>query len=774
MDPRTAVEPNPELFLAPPEETAPAEAAIHSVRSAEAAPPANGAATADGATDALFLPYSDDYAFSLTAEQLASVGRPAKTDGGTALLRFSVRAALRAVVGSDDIEGDDDDGHAEEQTLDPERPLEAVSVGEPKANARTVVTEDFKWAPLLAHMELRRIQRLRTGYAVAPDQNTTLFLLLVVIAMLFTLFTLADRFAVLNISQAFSFEIWAWVIMGFVLFPGVLILRFTVPPYVRLSWLWLSCGFIAGLIAWLDASRKLVDLVYPPGPCQDIGGGTVSDQCEAAAEALLDKVLTVIIVMCSLGGALALATIIISLLRNRIYGFFIGRHSNDPAFLTRFFSVRPAPDRKAVFACTFVRPFPLSFKQKRQTFVYTGGVDSAGFASGYGRVNDTGGEVLEGFFEKGLPSAPYVSQERARFSAFDARRVGTCGATGPGDKWSRSGTVRDPAGLFWGVAAVEVSAAGRFFRNLPARKLVLRPCVAPGDFGTHLRATVLPSLRAGIPDSVHGRGGDPGEAIIYVHGLKQSLASACCKLVQLLALTSLPGTKYSLWCFDWPAGSVFTFSKTRMESASEQTELEFGRFLDGLAAAGYRRFHIIGHSMGCRVSTNLARNDGQGLARLFRPCRGVPGAAKDAGKAELASLILINPEILLEDFIANRFPALHRFCPSITVYADKSDRALKIAELIGGEPTLGRNPDLVMDRDAEGRPRYLDVDIVDNTHLVANINSIRHSYFSLNSMLVDDIKSIVEERLLRARDRRTLRSKGGNVFGFLVAPSFAS
>jgi hypothetical protein len=47
---------------------------------------------------------------------------------------------------------------------------------------------------------------------------------------------------------------------------------------------------------------------------------------------------------------------------------------------------------------------------------------------------------------------------------------------------------------------------------------------------------------------------------------------------------------------------------------------------------------------------------------------------------------------------------------------------------------------MVLTRDSQGKARFLDTDIIDNTSLEQNINAIRHSYFALNTMLINDIR----------------------------------
>jgi len=338
------------------------------------------------------------------------------------------------------------------------------------------------------------------------------------------------------------------------------------------------------------------------------------------------------------------------------------------------------------------------------------------------------------------------------------------------DGFRSSGTWRDPAGMSFSVAVAECSVAGRFFRNMPVASVVVKRTI-PSNPLEHMENVILPALCMGVPGSPADL--QRREAIVFVHGLKQTLESSVMKLAQLISLASLSSDTCSLWCFDWPEGTPFSFSRTREESGNEQMEAELVRFLRVLIDSGCQRVHIIGYSMGCRVVTNLGRNRGQGFSSLFRKVD-EPVGGDQASKAELATVILFNPEVLLDDLILNRFAGTRKYCSAVTIYADRSDNALLLAELIGQEPTLGRNPHMVLTRDSKGRARYLDIDIIDNTSLEQNINAIRHSYFALNTMLVNDLRDQIHLGLGRAKDRSRLRRRVGNVWGFLVAPSAAT
>lgn len=64
---------------------------------------------------------------------------------------------------------------------------------------------------------------------------------------------------------------------------------------------------------------------------------------------------------------------------------------------------------------------------------------------------------------------------------------------------------------------------------------------------------------------------------------------------------------------------------------------------------------------------------------------------------------------------------------------------------------------------------YLDMDVIDTSFVDVN-TGLRHSYYRLNSNIIDDIREIVLHKR-RARARPGLMKQKGNVFIFLAAPS---
>ena len=104
-------------------------------------------------------------------------------------------------------------------------------------------------------------------------------------------------------------------------------------------------------------------------------------------------------------------------------------------------------------------------------FGYSGGLDADGRPHGWGTWHDSAahGEKLVGFWRHGAPIAPFHAPEYVSGWTFKAVRIAYChNRMEPGlDEYWWSAR-RNPGGLSWGVASVECSVAGGFFKHLPA------------------------------------------------------------------------------------------------------------------------------------------------------------------------------------------------------------------------------------------------------------------------------------------------------------------
>ncbi|KAG5179874.1 hypothetical protein JKP88DRAFT_158178, partial [Tribonema minus] len=63
---------------------------------------------------------------------------------------------------------------------------------------------------------------------------------------------------------------------------------------------------------------------------------------------------------------------------------------------------------------------------------------------------------------------------------------------------------------------------------------------------------------------------------------------------------------------------------------------------------------------------------------------------------------------------------------------------------------------------------WLDVDVIDTTWLENNIHSMRHSFYNLNSTIVDDLRDLLVHKR-RAEMRPQVTHKFNNVYTYMVS-----
>lgn len=145
-------------------------------------------------------------------------------------------------------------------------------------------------------------------------------------------------------------------------------------------------------------------------------------------------------------------------------------------------------------------------------------------------------------------------------------------------------------------------------------------------------------------------------------------------------------------------------------------------------------------------------------------------------KMKLSSITLLNPDTSLSQFVNADYQQISKYCNHITVYTNKRDFALRVREFMSKEKSLGRHTgsDLYFEK------RLLNIDLIDTTQLDVNIHKLRHNFFNLNRILVDDLYDIIvlgrkaNERKSRLNRKLHGVGKEGIVYTFLVAPSYVT
>ncbi|PHJ22047.1 transmembrane [Cystoisospora suis] len=297
------------------------------------------------------------------------------------------------------------------------------------------------------------------------------------------------------------------------------------------------------------------------------------------------------------------------------------------------------------------------------------------------------------------------------------------------------------------------------------------------------------------------------EALIFIHGYNTNHVQSLQIMAQMLSFGNFP-SYIKPFLFTWPAGRNFAeFFEARENANNPRIQDCFRDFILSLRDNGIRQIHIMAHSLGSRLLMNSLHRFAEDIFNKSLDLDGTDqlglGASRD--KMHLVTLIFLNPEFFLDDFVRHEYSFLRQYCSNISLFCDAHDGALWWSELFSGRQALGRSvfglytrpkgsgsdtgsdvarklppvyaetmacfqgyePDYLKSDTRE----WLDLDVIDMTWLGNNVHAMRHSYWPLNREIIEDIRELVVTRK-RARQRTSrLDRREGNVWVYRVAPS---
>ncbi|CAG8609311.1 1883_t:CDS:2, partial [Diversispora eburnea] len=285
------------------------------------------------------------------------------------------------------------------------------------------------------------------------------------------------------------------------------------------------------------------------------------------------------------------------------------------------------------------------------------------------------------------------------------------------------------------------------------------------------------------------------ECIIFIHGFNCPTKFAIETFGQFLALAYLPDY-IKPFVFSPPGSNSFHYCGVKSQGCSEESINDFRSFLQNLRDTGFCAVHIISHSMGCMIALNYVKAFEGIIATIDNSKRDLkpenfyqstdssfPSSSKQRRnekqnssfitEMKLSSVNLLNPDTPFDSFINHDYSALSKYCDHITIYSNSQDFALKVGEFISKAKTLGRQIN-----DIYYKGKLMNIDLIDTTQLDVNIHKIRHNFFNLNRLLVDDLCDIIiigkRARERKSRLSRKVRGVGpeGVVYTFLVAPIY--
>mmetsp|Transcript_25480 Transcript_25480/g.71262 ORF Transcript_25480/g.71262 Transcript_25480/m.71262 type:complete len:747 (+) Transcript_25480:361-2601(+) len=220
------------------------------------------------------------------------------------------------------------------------------------------------------------------------------------------------------------------------------------------------------------------------------------------------------------------------------------------------------------------------------------------------------------------------------------------------------------------------------------------------------------------------------EVIVYIHGFNSPVDWGIRALSQLLALGNFP-SYLKPFVYSWPTGRTNSYFAAKQSAESEETAQGLVDVITGLDAAGFKRVHILTHSMGVRVllaaipklrqmmahsvpawedsspdeAPAAAMGPSSPFAKLAArrgderrgrggspplvhgggPSAGGTGEERERRRMEngltISTVTMINPETGLSSFLRDSLPPMRSLCPLITIYGDAKDTAIMVAEM---------------------------------------------------------------------------------------------
>ena len=326
------------------------------------------------------------------------------------------------------------------------------------------------------------------------------------------------------------------------------------------------------------------------------------------------------------------------------------------------------------------------------------------------------------------------------------------------------------------------------------------------------------------------------EAFVFFHGFNCDLKTASERHAQMLSLGNFPDYIHSFifgWppgqILTFPLSLQFADSD---ELCIRFKQFVSGLILSGQ----YSCVHLLGHSMGARVLLNVVRTFDELFVPIaemetYLSKDRIPlgSVTLSNGEADLGKFVSKDYDVLRtycdlitlyvdesdgalypdEMLTGKRMVGLHGL-GSMNRQRRKRQKDLERAnnhresdvtlsrmgnsvqgsstDLTGGDSAQNNNDDDVTENSTpeERTARWLnrlrppipiehfdfDLDVIDTTLLDSNVQSLRHFYFNLNRLLVDDIHDIIVHKRRAKQRRRRLVCIEQNVYTFLSAPSY--
>jgi len=219
--------------------------------------------------------------------------------------------------------------------------------------------------------------------------------------------------------------------------------------------------------------------------------------------------------------------------------------------------------------------------------------------------------------------------------------------------------------------------------------------------------------------------------LLFVHGYNTSFEDAALRTAQLAHDLAFPGLALF---YSWPSAAR-ALAYWQDEETAQLSEAVFERLLADLSRLPVPDIYIVAHSMGNRIVAGALRTR----------------VEKKEPTAHIRGLLLAAPDINAELFrttIAPQLAALEG--TQTTIYAASSDLALRASKIVHGFKRVGETEGGVF--------VYPGFDTIDASKAANAIRAFGHSYLMDSAPVLEDIKTIVQQKL--AAKQRGLSEMG--------------
>lgn len=267
------------------------------------------------------------------------------------------------------------------------------------------------------------------------------------------------------------------------------------------------------------------------------------------------------------------------------------------------------------------------------------------------------------------------------------------------------------------------------FRHNAAKHVILQKITLKNseEFFSDL-GTMFKAREEAFPDQRQAK-----ELFLYVHGFNVDFSYAMRKTAQMMYDMDYPGLSIA---FSWPAKAVsvplprdFREDVVRAEASVEILELFIRQIMEKYPA---RKIHIIAHSLGTRVLSNVILN----IAKSLNPTQ-----VAEAAKKVFGEVILAAPAIDAQTFVSTWASQITPLCERVSIYASDDDYALKVQHL--AENSNFSFPLGLWEGDKRGLSKG--ITHYDLSELSSGTFSLDHSVYSEVPMAIDHMKLILND-----------------------------